>query len=638
MIYKIQNKRIINGPLEISYDILNGVTFTGIDIKDSDLAYIAGSLQPNLPASALLFYSEDFEIENENVIFNIDTYTENFLSGVTKIGTRIYVEIGIMNDDLKKILLFDDAIAQPRIYVEGEPPAPTPGTSYATHAWVESNFEPIISNNRKLSYSLLSGTPKINNSTITILQDGQEPQTFTLNQDMDETIHLTAGGGGGDVTSSWVEENFEYKITNENKLSYNLLSGAPSIPTVNDSQISLTINGVTSSFTLNQSSDKTIEFVVEGGGGEGVTSAYVTQKISEHNLAGDAHSSLFGAKQNTITNANKLAYSLISGTPSIPTKTSDLINDSNFATSSYVNSQLSTKQDLITNSKKLAYSLLSGTPTIPTVNNPTITFTQGGITKGSITLNQSSAQTINFDAGGGSTPGSGIITIAQGGAIKGTFNVNQSTNQTINLDAGGGGSGGEMTYYQIYSSDTVLTAYHDCSYFWALQNQNATLYAENLQQSNYDIPIDINLSGSTVTLSGMTRVGNFIDGFMHRCLITKRYDKTILYIYDMEHGLPMETGWQGEWTTSGQDAQTFSAAAGIYEATGGGRYTIVGGAGYYIEIAGTNWRLFNASGDEVAMGPAMDQPMEGAYGTTQNPPGVGDSTLTVKLVNIIIPG
>lgn len=38
---------------------------------------------------------------------------------------------------------------------------------------------------------------------------------------------------------------------------------------------------------------------------------------------------------------------------------------------------------------------------IPTVNNPTVTFKQGGVTKGSITLNQSSGATINFDEGGG---------------------------------------------------------------------------------------------------------------------------------------------------------------------------------------------------------------------------------------------
>lgn len=40
-------------------------------------------------------------------------------------------------------------------------------------------------------------------------------------------------------------------------------------------------------------------------------------------------------------------------------------------------------------------------PTIPTVNDATITITQGGITKGTFTTNQSSASTIALDAGGG---------------------------------------------------------------------------------------------------------------------------------------------------------------------------------------------------------------------------------------------
>lgn len=80
-----------------------------------------------------------------------------------------------------------------------------------------------------------------------------------------------------------------------------------------------------------------------------------------------------------------------------------------------VNEIIENKQDAITSSNKLSASLisdlanvatsgsyddLSDKPTIPTVNNPTITFTQGGTTKGTITLNQASNQTIAFDAGG----------------------------------------------------------------------------------------------------------------------------------------------------------------------------------------------------------------------------------------------
>jgi len=49
-----------------------------------------------------------------------------------------------------------------------------------------------------------------------------------------------------------------------------------------------------------------------------------------------------------------------------------------------------------------SYNDLSNRPTIPTVGNGTITITQGGVTKGTFTTNQSGNTTINVDAGGGS--------------------------------------------------------------------------------------------------------------------------------------------------------------------------------------------------------------------------------------------
>ena len=49
----------------------------------------------------------------------------------------------------------------------------------------------------------------------------------------------------------------------------------------------------------------------------------------------------------------------------VPTKLSELENDTGFATSAYVSQAVSGKQDLITPSTKLDYALLSGTPTIP---------------------------------------------------------------------------------------------------------------------------------------------------------------------------------------------------------------------------------------------------------------------------------
>lgn len=72
------------------------------------------------------------------------------------------------------------------------------------------------------------------------------------------------------------------------------------------------------------------------------------------------------------------------------------------------------------------YNDLNNKPTIPTVNNATITLTQGGVTKGSFTLNQSSDGTIELDAGG-STSIPSVYKI-----ISATFAVN-SGSATINV-------------------------------------------------------------------------------------------------------------------------------------------------------------------------------------------------------------
>lgn len=74
------------------------------------------------------------------------------------------------------------------------------------------------------------------------------------------------------------------------------------------------------------------------------------------------------------------------------------------------------------------------TSDIPTVNNPTITITQGGVTKGSFTLNQASGDTIALDAGGG-----GGSSYTAGTAIDITSDVIsvKYDNSTITVNASG---------------------------------------------------------------------------------------------------------------------------------------------------------------------------------------------------------
>lgn len=86
---------------------------------------------------------------------------------------------------------------------------------------------------------------------------------------------------------------------------------------------------------------------------------------------------------------------------------SDLVNApvlSNVATTGDYN-DLTNKPSIPTNLANVAftgeYADLYNKPTIPTVSDATIVITQGGVQKGSFTLNQASGDTIALDAGGG---------------------------------------------------------------------------------------------------------------------------------------------------------------------------------------------------------------------------------------------
>ena len=93
------------------------------------------------------------------------------------------------------------------------------------------------------------------------------------------------------------------------------------------------------------------------------------------------------------------------------------------------------------------------TSDIPTVNDPTITFTQGGVTKGSISLNQASDQTIDLDAGG-SGGGSSVV-------ANPTLSGDEATLDGLEVDGTkykvGGSGGSEVHLYRhvIQISGTV---------------------------------------------------------------------------------------------------------------------------------------------------------------------------------------
>ena len=86
------------------------------------------------------------------------------------------------------------------------------------------------------------------------------------------------------------------------------------------------------------------------------------------------------------------------------------------------------KPNLATVATSGSYNDLSNTPTIPTVNDATITLTQGGVTKGTFTLNQSTAATIALDAGGGA---SGMTVLSYGNSTWSDFTTAYSNNAIV---------------------------------------------------------------------------------------------------------------------------------------------------------------------------------------------------------------
>lgn len=107
------------------------------------------------------------------------------------------------------------------------------------------------------------------------------------------------------------------------------------------------------------------------------------------------------------------------------------------------------------------YDDLIDKPTIPTVNNATVTFTQGGTTKGTITLNQAADATIALDAGGGGGASAlddltdVTITNPTAGQV---LKYDATNDEWVNGTGGGGSNSVELTYaeYQALTPEQQL--------------------------------------------------------------------------------------------------------------------------------------------------------------------------------------
>lgn len=366
----------------------------------------------------------------------------------------------------------------------------------------KGTFSTNQSNNATISFD----APQ--NGKITLTQGGVSKGSFTVNQSNNAMIDFDSGIVPNNATVTIIQGGVtkgSFTLNQSNNETINIDSGV--VP--NNAKITIVQGGVSKgSFTVNQDTDQTINIDAGGSGGGSVTWGAISGTLANQT---DLQTALNG-KQATIDSAHKLDYSLISNTPAIPTVGSGVLTITQNGTSKgtfNANATGNATISLVGENNVIESVKFNGTTatisgktavisaTIPTVNNPAITITQGGVSKGSFTLNQTNAQ-------------------------------------TIALDAGGGGGSWDGTFPQVVTSASTLEVSPAHSYYWEVGAQDVTLTAESPSGVDYEVPIDLIISGGTVTVSGITRNGLFADNCKNRCVVTKRYDKTLIYVYCYE--------------------------------------------------------------------------------------------------------
>ena len=270
--------------------------------------------------------------------------------------------------------------------------------------------------------------PTVGNGTITFTQGGVTKGSITTNQSGNTTIALDAGGGTVDQTFDGTSANAQsgiaiYDALTDGSITPKFLGEIQFYDDMTPAYIQFA-NGATEfsfSHSINVSGSVSAADVYIGSGAIQAT--------------GQNYDEL------TITNNTTTLDSIVLGSNSINVDTS--ISGNTFT---YNGNEVAT------------------TNNIPTVNDATITFTQGGVTKGTITLNQSSNQTIALDAGGGTVDQTfdGTSTNAQSGvAIQNELDENYLIKGNNIFQSGASCEISESTldYYNSYSDNLLRVEY-----------------------------------------------------------------------------------------------------------------------------------------------------------------------------------
>lgn len=203
-----------------------------------------------------------------------------------------------------------------------------------------------------------------------------------------------------------------------------------------------------------------------------------------------------------ITSENLLGTKLIQGTFDYPIRI-----EPSYGRDLWLNTDGSGK--VLYNNNEIA--TLNDIPSVPTVGNGTITFTQGGVTKGTITTNQSGNTTIELDAGGSELTNPLVIS-NEAGTRNLTLGINESNNKVIatyGIVSGGGGFNVPIHFLYSASNPLALTERsEDGLYTLSLNvdndtikvNQDGQLYADVQGGSSYTEGTGIDITNDVISV------------------------------------------------------------------------------------------------------------------------------------------
>ncbi len=314
-----RNNQSLNSFLALDYHISDTIEFQLINDKNqiqdipSGYYYFAGAIIKPNNESELLFVSNDFTIRDNTLIFHYNTYTQSFLEQIKRKNTQINIEIGYKDGTLQYLVLRDYALVNPRAYISGLPPQPV--VDYYTKSETDSLFE-LKSEAFDGSYNSLTDKPTIPTKTSQLQNDSGFITGYTQ---IDPVFEANSG-------------LFELKSEAFDG-SYNSLTDKPTIPT------------------------KTSQLQNDSG--------FITGYV-ESDPVFEANSGLFELKSEAFDGS----YNSLTDKPTIPTKTSQLQNDSGFITGYIESDPIFEANSGLFELKSEAfdgdYNSLTNKPTIPT--------------------------------------------------------------------------------------------------------------------------------------------------------------------------------------------------------------------------------------------------------------------------------